>query len=230
MNAVCPINYGSAGDLISIKYQEEHNTVLMYYSLNEEYSSHVFLKQNKNNMMKQFRLSLSNDNSRQMLKDMVNAKASLMIIYKSPSSGKSIKFTLPYDELKEIKEHPLSESEIMRMMLENSVAMQNSSLPKKYDNGIVLTKVSIVDYKLIYYYEMDENIYNLTDIKNSQAELEDDMKEDLIDMQTDRKVQQDLKTLNALNMGYMHRYYGNSSKKFVDVELSSDELSRYIIK
>lgn len=81
-DAVCPISYGLAGDLVSIKYHEKDNMVLMYYSLNEELSSHVFLKQNKDNMMKQFRLSLSQDDSRQMLKDIVNAKASLMVIFK----------------------------------------------------------------------------------------------------------------------------------------------------
>lgn len=69
-DAVYPISYGLGGDLISIKYHEKDNMVLMYYSLNEDLSSHVFLKQNKDNMMKLFRLSLSHEGSRQMLKDM----------------------------------------------------------------------------------------------------------------------------------------------------------------
>ena len=160
-DAMCPISYGLGGDLISIKYHEKDNTVLMYYSLNEEMSSHVFLKQNKDNMLKQFRLSLSHGDSQQMLKDIVNAKASLMVIYKTPSTGKTIKFSLPYEELKEIKNNPLSEIEVKRMVLENSIAMQNSALPSKVDEGMVQTKVSIVDENVVYYYQMDEDLYDI---------------------------------------------------------------------
>ena len=49
-NASCPINFGSAGDLLSIKYQENENRVLIYISLNEDIAGHVFLKHNKANM------------------------------------------------------------------------------------------------------------------------------------------------------------------------------------
>jgi hypothetical protein len=227
-DAVCPISYGLAGDLISIKYHETDNMVLMYYSLNEEMSSHVFLKQNKENMMKQFRLSLSHETSRQMLKDMVNAKASLMIIYKTPSTGKTIKFSLPYEELKEIKDNPLSEIEVKRMILENSVAMQNSSMPTKLDEGMVLTKAAIVDHNLVYYCEMDEDLYDIKAIKKMPAELKEGMRAELKNMHTDPTTQRDLQMLNALDMGYMFRYYGKTSKEYVDVIFTSDELEKYI--
>ncbi len=229
-DAVCPISYGLGGDLISIKYHEKDNTVLMYYSLNEEMSSHVFLKQNKENMMKQFRLSLSHDNSQQMLKDIVNAKASLMVIYKTPSTGKTIKFSLPYEELKEIKNNPLSETEVKRMILENSIAMQNSSMPMKVDEGIVQTKVSIVDDNLVYYYEMDEDIYDMKALKKMPAELKDGIREELKNMRRDPTMQRELQMLNALGMGYMYRYYGKTSKDYVDVIFTPNELSSYIVR
>lgn len=229
-DAVCPISYGLGGDLISIKYHEKDNMVLMYYSLNEEMSSHVFLKQNKENMMKQFRLSLSHESSRQMLKDMVNAKASLMVIYKAPSTGKTIKFSLPYEELKEIKDNPLSETEVKRMILENSVAMQNSSMPIKVDEGMVQTKVSIVDDNVVYYYELDEDLYDIKAMKKMPAELKDGIREELKNMRRDPTIQRELQMLNVLGMGYMYRYYGKTSKDYVDVVFTSDELARYITR
>lgn len=227
-DAVCPISYGLGGDLISIKYHEKNNTVLMYYSLNEEMSSHVFLRQNKENMLKQFRLSLSHDSSQQMLKDMVNAKASLLVIYKTPSTGKTIKFSLPYEELKEIKDNPLSETEVKRMILENSVAMQNSSMPMKVDEGMVQTKVAIVDDNLVYYYEMDEDLYDIKALKKMPVELKDGIREELKNMRRDPTIQRELQMLNALGMGYMYRYYGKTSKDYVDVVFTADELERYI--
>ena len=229
-DAVCPISYGLGGDLISIKYHEKDNMVLMYYSLNEELSSHVFLKQNKDNMMKQFRLSLSHDNSRQMLKDIVNAKASLMVIYKTPSTGKTIKFSLPYEELKGIKDNPLSELEIKKMSLENSIVMQNSTLPAKVDEGMVQTKVSIVDNNVIYYYELDEDLYDIKSMKKMPGELKDGIRQELKSMRKDPTIQRELQIMNALGMGYMYRYYGKTSKDYVDVIFTSDELRKYISK
>ena len=230
-DAMCPINYGLAGDLISIKYHEKDNTVLMYYSLNEEMSSHVFLKQNRDNMMKQFRLSLSHENSQQMLKDIVNAQASLMVIYKTPSSGKTIKFSLPYEELKEIKDSPLSEIEVKRLILENSVAMRNSSMPMKVDNGIVLTKMAIVDDNLVSYFEIDEDEYDINALKKiPEEQRKGEMREELKNMHKDPTIQRELHILNALGMGYMYRYYGKASKDFVDVIFTSEELSPYIVR
>lgn len=227
-DAVCPISYGLGGDLISIKYHEKDNMVLMYYSLNEELSSHVFLKQNKDNMMKQFRLSLSHDGARQMLKDMVNAKASLMVIYKAPSTGKTIKFSLPYEELKEIKDNPLSETEVKRMILENSVAMQNSSMPMKVDEGMVQTKVSIVDDNVVYYYELDEDLYDIKTMKKMPVELKDGIREELKNVRRDPTIQRELQMLNSLGMGYMYRYYGKTSKDYVDVIFTPEELAVYM--
>lgn len=227
-DAVCPISYGLAGDLVSIKYHEKDNMVLMYYSLNEELSSHVFLKQNKDNMMKQFRLSLSQDDSRQMLKDIVNAKASLMVIFKAPSTGKTIKFSLPYEDLKKIKDNPLSETEVKRMILENNVAMQNSSMPMKVDEGMVQTKISIVDDNVVYYYELDEDLYNIKAMKKMPTELKDGIREELKNMRRDPTIQSELQMLNSLGMGYMYRYYGNTSKDYVDVIFTPEELAVYM--
>ena len=42
-NASCPVSLGIAGDLVSIKYYDKDNTVLLYYSVNEELSGGIFL-------------------------------------------------------------------------------------------------------------------------------------------------------------------------------------------
>ena len=42
-NASCPINYGIGGDLLSMKYDEKGNQVLMYFSVNEDIAGGIFL-------------------------------------------------------------------------------------------------------------------------------------------------------------------------------------------
>ena len=227
-NASCPINMGIGGDLLSIKYQEKENRVIFYYSINEELGGGLFIKKNKEKLLQQFRLSFSKSESQQMLKDVVNAKASLMIIYKSPTSGKTIKFELPYEELKELRTNPMSDAEIQRLTIENKIDVENSRCPYKADEGTTATKVALVDDYIVYYYEMDEALFDMKELKRHQSELKDNIREALKSMRNDMTMQNELQMLVGQNIGYQYRYYGNQSKEYVDVIFTPEELSKYI--
>lgn len=227
-NAGCPINMGIGGDLLSIKYQEKENRVIFYYSVNEELGGSLFLKKNKDKLLQQFRLSFSKSESQQILKDVVNAKASLMMIYKAPSSGKTVKFELPYEELKELRANPMSDSEIQRLTIENKIEVENSRCPYKADEGTTTTKVALVDNYIVYYYEMDESLFDMKELKRHQNELKENVREALKSMRNDITMQNELQMLVGQNIGYQYRYYGNKSKEYVDVIFTPEELSKYI--
>lgn len=227
-NASCPVNMGSGGDLLSIKYQEKENRVIFYYSVNEELGGGLFLEKNKEKLHQQFRLSFSKSESQQMLKDIVNAKASLMMIYKAPSSGKTIKFELPYEELKDIKATPMSESEIQRLIIENKIDVENSRCPYKGDDGITITKVALVDGFIVWYYEIDEDLYDVKELKKHQSEFKASIREDLNSMRKDLTMQNELRMLINQHIGYHYRYYSNKSKECVDIIFTPEELSEYL--
>lgn len=227
-NAVCPVSYGIGGDLLSLKYHEKDNTVLMYCSINEEYGSYIFLKKNKENMLRQFRLTLSNKEAQELVKDLVNAKAGITVIYKTPTTGKTTKLSLTYEELKEIKDNPLSDSEIQLQAIENRVAIENAGCPSKQDDGVSVAKVALVDDYIVYYYEMDEEIYNIKEMKKMANEMKENMRLDLWNVRKDPTMQRELKMLKKAGVGYQYRYFGNKSKEYVDVVFTPEELGQYI--
>lgn len=227
-DASCPINMGIVGDLLSIKYQEEENRVIFYYSVNEELGGGLFIKKNKEKLLQQFRLSFSKSESQQMLKDVVNAKASLMIIFKAPSSGKTVKFEIPYEELKELRTNPMSNSEIQRLTIKNKIEVENARCPYKVDEGTTTTKVALVDGYIVYYYEMDESLFYMKELKRHQNELKENVREYLKSMCNDMTMQKELQMLVGQNIGYQYRYYGNKSKEYVDVVFTPEELSIYL--
>lgn len=227
-NASCPVCLGIAGDLVSIKYYDKDNTVLLYYSVNEELSGGIFLKKNKGVMQKQFRLLFSNQESAEMLKDIVNAKAGVTIVYKAPSSGKTVKYSLPYEELKDIKNNPLSSQELNRMIIETKVEVENSRCPFKSDEGMVTAKVAIVDDYIVYYYEMDESMTDIKEMKRKQSQYKEYMAGELKKLRRDPTIQRELQMLVPLGMGYQYRYYGNKSKEYVDVIFTPEELAQHI--
>ncbi len=229
-NASCPISYGIGGDLLSVKYQEKENNVLLYYSINEEYASHIFLKNNRDNMMKQFRLMLADREAQEMLKVIVNANAGITVILKTPSTGKTVKFSLSNEDLKEIENTPLSDMEIKRQALENKVAIENAGCPTKQDEGMSMTKVALVDDNLVYYCEIDEELVNFKEMKKSQSEMKDGIREYLIQSRRDPTMQKELQLITSLGMGFQYRYYGSKSKDYVDVIFTPEELSEYILR
>lgn len=80
LNAMCPISAGISGDFLSIKYNEKDGNVYMYFASNEQFGSQFFLKENRENVLTNLKLMFQQDSSREMLNDMVNAKAGLVII------------------------------------------------------------------------------------------------------------------------------------------------------
>lgn len=220
----CPLNMGIIGDLVSIKYNEKDNIVLMYYSINEEYAGPIFLKNSKENLLKQFRLGLSNEESKQIIADIVNAHASLTAVYKSNSTGKTRTLSLSYDELKEIKDTPLSQREIDLMRVTTMIENQNSICPIKEDEGMVRTKVELVDNNIVTYYEMDENLYDMQAWKKSKNELWELMYQNIKSMCEDPVLSRDYKLAISLDMGFHYRYYGKKTKDFVDIIFTPDDL------
>lgn len=220
----CPINLGMAGDLVSIKYNEKDNTVLLYYSINEEYSGPALFRSNKEKLIKQFRLSLSNEESRELISDIVNARASLTAVYKSSSTGKTRVLSLPYEELKDIKDSPLSEQEVNELRISTMIDIQNSACPVTEEEGIVRTKVELVDNNIVIYYEMDENLFDIKSMRKNKKELWNILYESLKDSNSDPTVKRDIFLMVSSGIGYHYRYYGNRSKDFFDIVFTPDDL------
>ena len=96
------------------------------------------------------------------------------------------------------------------------------------DEGMVQTKVSIVDDNVVYYYELDEDLYDIKTMKKMPVELKDGIREELKNLRRDPTIQRELQMLNSLGMGYMYRYYGKTSKDYVDVIFTPEELAVYM--
>ncbi|MBO4851981.1 MAG: hypothetical protein J5529_13940 [Prevotella sp.] len=227
-NAYCPINGGISGDLLSVTYNQDLNDVKFYWSLNEEYGSLMLLKQNKEYIYSNMKLMLKNSESNAILKDLVAAKASLTLIYKTSSSGKTVTFNLSNEELEKIYNSPtITEKEIAQLRIANSVAIQNEACPQKIDEGMYIEKTEIVDDYLVYYCSMDESIYSINQMKSSISEMYRGVREYLKSTISDPSMKKDIENLITLKMGFQYRYYGKTTKNFIDVKITPEELKTY---
>lgn len=226
------MNGGSAGDLISVKYDEKLNQVAFYWSLNEDLASIDFLKQSAEDVRNQLRLLFQENSARQMLKDIIRAEASLNIVYKSPSSGKTAQFLLSLEDLKDIQNAPLmSDQERLQMILSNQIKMENKRCPYKIDEGMRMTKVDLVNDNVVYYCELDEAFCDINQLKIAEAEVVKEIKNYIKEgLKNDPSLQRQIKMMIELGIGLQYRYYGNKSQQTYDVIMSSQELHNMLPK
>lgn len=229
-DAECPFSYGVGGDLISVKYDENNNNVNMLIAVNEEYCGHIFVKENKEAMMSNFRLMLSNNNMRGMLNDIANAKAGLSFTFKAPSTGKTLKLSLTNKELKEIKDSQLTDLEIQKLFIENMITLQNTACPYDLYEDVKITKVYLADDFMVYDCEVDEVAYDFKVVKGNIDAGKKDLLDNLEKGCHDPTLQKQLGTLTKTGIGIKYHYYGNKSNDYVDIILTTDDIYKFVDK
>ena len=230
LNAMCPISAGISGDFLSIKYDEKDKNVYMYFASNEQFGSQYFLKENRENVLTNLKLMFHKDSSREMLKDMVNAKAGLVITYKMPSNGKTARFEISYEELKELKDNPMSEHDRNVMIMQNKIANENNRCPYEIEPGVKTVKTAWVDDNIVYYVQIDEDMYDFKEWKKASSEIRSNIEASFKELRGDPTMQSEVQMLEEEGVGYHYRYYGSKSKDYFDIIFTPEELSRYLTK
>lgn len=221
INDQCPIKMGPMGDLLSIKYDENDNEVQIYYAINEENMNIDALKNNEQLALQSIKFELSKHKSKELLKTMIDAGTGLSYTYKGKTSGKTCNVKLSVDDLKKIKDNPVKESDMNKLLLENLLAIINASCPETIDDGMVMIKAFDDGENVIYVARIDEDLYDLSSIEGSISEVKNELKEIMI---SDPEWSQELYLLKALGKGFIYRYSGETSGKTVDVTFSPSEL------
>lgn len=220
----CPANMGMMGDMLSVKYDEKAKDVLVYFSINEEIVSIEALKNNEQMTLQSTKLSFSKGESREMLRDMINAGASLSIIYKSASTGKNFKVHLSLDDLKEIEQSPMTERDVNKLLIENQLAIENSRCPYIIDEGMEMVKAYDDGANIVYDCRIDEDLYDMSSLKYAQAEIKQNMK----DIFKDPLMKKSFNTIKSLGKGLIYHYYGDTSGESIDIAFTNAELNRYL--
>lgn len=220
----CPVNLGMMGDLLSVKYDEEAKEVQWYFSINEDVVSVEALKNNEQKVIQTMKLSFNKGESREMLQQMINTGAGLSVNYKSASTGKSFKATFSLDDLKEIRDIPMTDKEINKMLLDNMLVAENSRSPYIVEKGVEMVKAYEDGENIVFAYRIDEDMYDISLFKFAHDEIKQNMKE----IFKDPLMKRQFDIINSLDKGFVFRYYGDTSGESVDIYFSNYELSQYL--
>lgn len=220
-NSRCPMSLGMMGDMLSITYDDNAREVKYVLRINEDYAEIDKLTFDRGLTIKMMKLSISGRD--EMLNELIEAEVGLNVTCKWISTGQSFNYALTLDELKEIKNNPISESERNQILLHHSLALENADFPCLVVESIEALRVYDDGANIIYLLRMDENIYDFDMAKSVVSEMKQDVAESLKDL----NVKAQLNMIRSLNKGLIYRYTGSISNKSFDIAFTNDELYKF---
>ena len=219
LNNGCPIPLGAMGHMTKAEY--DGSTVTFNYLLTGLFSAESF-EQNQEQfhqyMFDSYR-SNSDESFRQLLNAIVNAKADLDVVF-TLENEKEITLHFTYDELANNMPAYVGDPETYIQSILQSTQLQ---LPFTYAEGMVCTRIELDSAYFTYYFDCDENLFDINEMKYSAEQNHDAMRE-MLTTSSDPSFVRMMNTLKATQRGLRYFYIGTTSGKEAVVTIESEEL------
>ncbi len=168
-NKSCPISLGISGELTSFSYKD--NSVQILYTLDEQFADIDALAANPEGMKTTCTAWMRNEESKEMLKLMIEANANLIYVFKGKTSGKEATFRLSTDDLKNVLDKPMATND---EKLKLAISQTNLQMPMDAGTGVVITELVDKGDRVVYMAKVTDKEQfkllssNLENAKNSQ--------------------------------------------------------------
>ncbi len=203
INSDCPITYGNFAVFEQVSYQENKNEVFFKFLLNEDGVDINSLGRTQS-YQKEFLANYLRSDISEFLKKMIDADATLSVIYKGMQSQDSMVLTLTPQELKTIADaEPVADNK--RKALELSIASANALCPDTVEEGLVMTGVSIADDFVCYYYTYDTELFEFEDstLPHVKEAIYQNLKQG---METEPTLKYEISLIKECKMGIRYIY------------------------
>lgn len=220
-NRSCPIPFGEAATLSSMKYDEGANAVQFFFSI-DDYTFDVF-RQSSDVLKEQILMSLQTEECKKMLELMDKANSSLELIFKQKRGNEEVRLMVTAEELRNVLKGTKNTAADSRRQLENIIQMENSVCPYEIEAGMTMSRVYLDGDKAIYECIVDEDAYDVGILQQSNEEVKESIAEEFANEQT-------MKNAAAIfaenNVEVVYRYVGDKSGDWCEIVFTPADLRR----
>lgn len=221
-NASLPVSMGSLGDITSITFDENDNMLVMSCMINDDFMTYEdWEKSDKRANMRSFKALLNEYPLKGLGEMLSDVNAGLAIDYQWRQSGKTMRLTLPADEIKETIENPMSEEQKSQAILDTFISGAVAECPSEIEEGIFMVNVFDDGENVVYVFDVDEDIYDMDLMKESAAEIKSNIKANIM---SDATFTQLAKNLKVAHRGLEYRYIGNISGETMNIVFPENSL------
>lgn len=221
----CPVRVDNGLVLTSADYDADKNTVYMYYSLAEGLNDDIYKPENHDAFRANLFVGLKSSEMKDEVDDIVNAKASLVIVVENPTKTKKASFEISADELKKLTAGTMTEDEKNLEFIKNMVKVQNNNCPVEVEPGVDMTKIEFKDNYLDYTYLVDESQYDFKVLKANKEDIKKNVVSELKESPVGSDEQKMLDALVINKIGMRYTYTGSKSGKSFSYEITPQELA-----
>lgn len=220
IDGVCPIDLGTQGLMSNVKYYERDNEVEIVLSVSDVMSFMLEDRAMWNDVRENIKVALCGDACRALVSAVVKADASLNYVYLLPGSSTPVEFKFSRTQMRDLYNHPLTDSQQAAIQMKNMLAFCNKMAPMATGTGLTMTKLAIVDGKVTYFMKIDPSMMSLREFRNNAATLKNNMK----NMFGDLTLRTEATIMYKAGYGMAYRYYDSTGS--VDVGLTRSELGK----
>ena len=219
LNTECPIPLGAMGHMTKAEY--DGTTVTFNYLLTGLFTAENF-EQNQE-QFHQYMLDSYRNNSdesfRQLLNAIVNAKADLNVVF-TLEGEKELTLHFTCDELAANLPSYVTDPETYLQSILQSTQIQ---LPFTYSEGMICTHIELDSAYFTYYFDCDEDLFDINEMQFSAEQNHDAMRE-MLTTSSDPSFIKMIEMLKATQRGLRYFYTGTTSGKEAIVTIESEEL------
>lgn len=223
-NNQCPVSIGIAGDMTAITYDEQTNTVIIDYLMNEKYFNIDAMKKNTE-LLKENVYSLiatAEGDLKTMTEELLAADASLTLRWTGKESGKTVDITLTSKEIKAARESGEAFANPLKA-LESAIEVTNAQTPMKVDDATTMTSLTVVGDYATYEYTIDDSVIPFHKVLDQKEILKANIRQNAL-TNPDPALKEFINLCKKANKGLAYKYISSRSGDSFIIEFPVDEL------
>lgn len=224
-NRQCPVDLGFIGQLDSVSYDDADRNLVIHATLKEDFVDESdftssFGDLNKSNMQ----LMIGTPENEKMTKLLADIGAGIRMEYTCPGEAKDMVISLSADEVKELVEHPMTETERNDLLMQNTISQTNALCPQEIEDGLTLVKAEDDGENIIYHYSVDENQYSMAQLEENLDEIRMSVE---FSLRGDPAMSVFAGMIGKAGRNLVYRYTGDTFGNSFDVTLSPSTLKSF---
>ena len=223
LNAEMPMSLGMVGDMTEIAIRQ--GCLEFTATVDDDLINIEALKANpellKESMQQMFLNKNKDGNMKILMDELIPANLGLKLTYIGKSSGMRVSATMSAKELKGLYES--KDVDNPDALLDAQIRVTNAQLPKDLGDGMVNTKLVREGDCIVYYYECDEDIYDIDQMNEVLPMLKELVISEIND-NNDPTISLLRQICKNANVGIAFTYQGKTSGKKATIKVPSNEL------
>lgn len=223
-NKECPVSLGVSGEMTSITLDEETNTVIIDYLMDEQYFNVAVMKKNTDLLKDQVYslIATAEGNLKVMTEELLAADANLTLRWTGKKSGETVEITLSSEEIKKARKSGEAYANPLKM-LENAIKVTNEQAPMKVDNATTMVGLTIEGDFATYRYMIDETQVPMHKLYDMRDQMKENLRNSIL-KEPDPALKDFINLCKRANKGIAYKYEGEQSGNTCIIEFGVSEL------